>query len=82
MADERRLVRTPFKTSRLLDFVGRRELAARIGHQDAEWPLVIVKELTTMPATLARSPTWPRARSAWSRRQHRLALSNDTSIPA
>jgi DNA topoisomerase VI subunit B len=45
MADAR-LERVPFKTSRLLDFIGRRELAALIGHQATDWPLVIAKELS------------------------------------
>lgn len=41
-----RLARVAFKTSRLLDFVGRRELAAQIGHGESDWPLVILKECT------------------------------------
>ena len=41
-----RLERVVFKTSRLLDFVGRRELTAQIGHPEIEWPLVILKEGT------------------------------------
>jgi DNA topoisomerase VI subunit B len=40
-----RLERIAFRTSRLLDFVGRRELTAQIGHAPESWPLVIVKEL-------------------------------------
>ena len=40
-----RLERTTFKTSRLLDFVGERELTAQIGHPADEWPAVILKEL-------------------------------------
>jgi hypothetical protein len=40
-----RLERVAFKTSRLLDFVGERELTAQIGRAPAEWPLVIAKEL-------------------------------------
>jgi DNA topoisomerase VI subunit B len=40
-----RLERVAFKTSRLLDFVGRRELTAQISHPPEEWPLVILKEL-------------------------------------
>jgi hypothetical protein len=39
-----RLDRVAFKTSRLLDFVGRRELTAQIGHGPDQWPLVILKE--------------------------------------
>lgn len=40
-----RLERVAFKTSRLLDFVGQRELVAQIGHAVAEWPLMILKEI-------------------------------------
>jgi signal transduction histidine kinase len=40
-----RLERVAFKTSRLLDFVGRRELTAQIGHGVDVWPLVVLKEL-------------------------------------
>ena len=40
-----RLERIVFKTSRLLDFVGRRELTAQIGHEPELWPLVVLKEL-------------------------------------
>jgi DNA topoisomerase VI subunit B len=39
-----RLERVAFKTSRLLDFVGRRELTAQIGHGVEDWPLVALKE--------------------------------------
>lgn len=39
-----RLDRVAFKTSRLLDFVGRRELTAQIGHGVEQWPLVVLKE--------------------------------------
>ena len=39
------LTRVPFKTSRLAEFVGRRELTAQTGHRPEEWPLVILKEL-------------------------------------
>jgi hypothetical protein len=41
-----RLERIVFKTSRMLDFVGRRELTAQIGHPPESWPFVAVKELT------------------------------------
>jgi DNA topoisomerase VI subunit B len=41
---EARLIRVAFKTSRLLDFVGRRELTAQIGHQPELWAIVILKE--------------------------------------
>ena len=40
-----RLERVAFKTSRLLDFVGRRELTAQIGHEPELWPVIVVKEL-------------------------------------
>jgi DNA topoisomerase VI subunit B len=39
------LERIVFRTSRLLDFVGQRELTAQIGHAVPEWPLVVLKEL-------------------------------------
>jgi DNA topoisomerase VI subunit B len=39
------LQRVAFKTSRLAEFVGVRELNAQTGHSPAEWPLVILKEL-------------------------------------
>ena len=38
------LQRVVFKTDRLGEFVGRRELTAQIGHQPDEWPLVLLKE--------------------------------------
>jgi hypothetical protein len=40
-----RLERIAFKTSRLLDFIGERELTAQIGHQPDIWLLVCLKEL-------------------------------------
>jgi DNA topoisomerase VI subunit B len=39
------LTRTTFRTSRLLDFCSRKELIAQTGHQPADWPLVLLKEL-------------------------------------
>src|SRR5437764_11419266 len=39
------LERIAFKTSRLLDFASRKELTAQTGHEPADWPLVILKEL-------------------------------------
>jgi hypothetical protein len=39
------LERTTFKTSRLLDFCSEKELVAQTGHQKADWPLVVLKEL-------------------------------------
>jgi hypothetical protein len=38
------LQRVAFKTDRLGEFVGRRELTAQIGHPPEEWPLVLLKE--------------------------------------
>src|SRR5262249_42589110 len=40
-----RLERTTFRTSRLLDFCSRKELIAQTGHDAADWPLVVLKEL-------------------------------------
>ena len=40
-----RMQRTTFRTSRLLDFCSRKEMIAQIGHQPADWPLVVLKEL-------------------------------------
>lgn len=40
-----RLNRQTFSTSRLLDFVGQRELTAQIGHPPEEWAIVVAKEL-------------------------------------
>jgi DNA topoisomerase VI subunit B len=40
------LQRVAFKTSRLAEFIGQRELTAQTGHAPDEWPLVISKELT------------------------------------
>jgi DNA topoisomerase VI subunit B len=45
LAPRPRLERVAFRTSRLLDFVGQRELVAQIGHSVNEWPLVVLKEL-------------------------------------
>jgi DNA topoisomerase VI subunit B len=39
------LERVAFKTSRLAEFIGVRELTAQTGHPPDEWPLVILKEL-------------------------------------
>jgi DNA topoisomerase VI subunit B len=39
------LQRATFRTSRLLDFFSEKELVAQTGHQVADWPLVIIKEL-------------------------------------
>jgi DNA topoisomerase VI subunit B len=39
------LERVAFKTSRLAEFVGKRELTAQTGHQPDDWPLVALKEL-------------------------------------
>jgi DNA topoisomerase VI subunit B len=43
--DRRRIRRVAFETSRLMEFCSKRELVNQTGHQVAEWPLVIVKEL-------------------------------------
>ncbi len=40
-----RLQRETFRTSRLLDFASTKELVAQTGHQPAQWPLVVIKEL-------------------------------------
>jgi hypothetical protein len=40
------LTRATFKTSRLLDFCSEKELVAQTGHRPAQWPLVVLKELT------------------------------------
>jgi hypothetical protein len=48
MSEARRiptLQRVAFKTSRLAEFVGQRELVAQTGHDIEDWPLVILKEL-------------------------------------
>lgn len=39
------LERIAFRTSRLLDFCSRKELIAQTGHEEADWPLVALKEL-------------------------------------
>jgi DNA topoisomerase VI subunit B len=39
------LKRETFRTSRLLDFMNRKELIAQTGHQPAAWPMVVLKEL-------------------------------------
>jgi hypothetical protein len=39
-----RLNRVVLNTSWPLDFIGQRELAARIGHGVEQWPLVVLKE--------------------------------------
>jgi hypothetical protein len=40
-----KLVRTTFKTSRVMDFFTEKELVTQTGHEVRDWPLVIVKEL-------------------------------------
>ena len=45
MTEPVRLERVDFKTSRLLDFVGKRELTPQIGHESELRPLVALKEL-------------------------------------
>ena len=39
------LLRVAFRTSRLAEFCGARELTAQTGHEPGEWPLVLAKEL-------------------------------------
>ena len=39
------LIRTCFRTSRLLDFTSEKELTAQTGHEKKDWPLVALKEL-------------------------------------
>jgi DNA topoisomerase VI subunit B len=39
-------ISSTFRTSRLLDFASIKELTAQTGHPPANWPLVVVKELT------------------------------------
>ena len=41
---KKRLIRVPFKVSRLMEFCTRRELVNQTGHQESEWPLVVLKE--------------------------------------
>src|SRR6516165_10051749 len=45
MSSAPKLVRTPFQTSRAMDFFSEKELVTQTGHGIGEWPLVIVKEL-------------------------------------
>src|SRR5262249_42835888 len=45
MGTTAKLQRTPFRTSRLLDFCSRKELIAQTGHQPDASPLVVLKEL-------------------------------------
>ncbi len=40
-----KLVRTPFTTSREMDFFSEKELVTQTGHEREDWPLVVVKEL-------------------------------------
>ena len=39
------LIRKTFKTSRLAEFCSQKELVNQTGHEVADWPLVIIKEL-------------------------------------
>lgn len=39
------VVRTAFKTSRLLEFCSQKELVTQTGHELADWPIVALKEL-------------------------------------
>jgi DNA topoisomerase VI subunit B len=40
----KKLLRVPFKVSRLMEFCTRKELENQTGHQESEWPLVVLKE--------------------------------------
>jgi hypothetical protein len=40
----KKLMRVPFKVSRLMEFCTRRELVNQTGHHTSEWPLVVLKE--------------------------------------
>jgi Histidine kinase-, DNA gyrase B-, and HSP90-like ATPase len=40
-----KLTRVPFPVSRLMEFCTRRELVNQTGHEEVEWPLVVLKEL-------------------------------------
>ncbi len=42
---EAKLERKTFTTSRQMEFLSGKELKAQTGHDDHEWPLVILKEL-------------------------------------
>jgi hypothetical protein len=42
---KKRLTRVPFRVSRLMEFCTRRELVNQTGHQEFQWPLVVLKEL-------------------------------------
>ena len=42
---QRKLTRVPFTVSRLMEFCTRRELVNQTGHNEDEWPLVVLKEL-------------------------------------
>jgi DNA topoisomerase VI subunit B len=41
----KKLTRVPFTVSRLMEFCTRRELVNQTGHDEHEWPLVVLKEL-------------------------------------
>jgi hypothetical protein len=55
----KRLIRVPFKVSRLMEFCNRRELTNQTGHDVWEWPLVVLKELVD---TRSMQPRRPRLR--------------------
>jgi DNA topoisomerase VI subunit B len=44
-AQRKKLTRVPFRVSRLMEFASRRELVNQTGHDYAQWPLVVLKEL-------------------------------------
>jgi signal transduction histidine kinase len=41
----KKLTRVPFTASRLMEFCTRREFVNQTGHDEQEWPLVVLKEL-------------------------------------
>jgi signal transduction histidine kinase len=48
------LTRTVFRTSREADFAGKKDLISQIGHSEADWPVVILKELVDNAADAAK----------------------------
>jgi DNA topoisomerase VI subunit B len=43
---KKNLTRVPFTVSRLMEFCTRRELVNQTGHDELDWPLVVLKEVT------------------------------------
>jgi DNA topoisomerase VI subunit B len=81
---EARLVRTAFKTSRLLDFAGKRELVAQTGHEIEHWPLVILNELTDNAIDACEeAEIAPEIEvSVWTERSEIVVADNGLGIPA